>query len=179
MWGGNSFPRGVEALALPRAVGVPSLEMPEAVDGALGSLSWWAHSPQQEGSVGCEGPSHPTILWLYDTQRCPYIQEDVLQSMWSGYCGGCRPGGWIHCISTLLGWHRRRAGCMQHPLAGNLLASQRQRSPTCLGCKLCCFYHQTHLWFDLRFFSESWRLARGIWSDCSSFSLLFLIAYYK
>jgi len=35
---------GSETLApLLRGVGAPSLEVPEAVDGALGSLSWWGH----------------------------------------------------------------------------------------------------------------------------------------
>jgi len=31
-----------EVLALlPRVVGAPSLDMPKAMDGALGSMSWW------------------------------------------------------------------------------------------------------------------------------------------
>ena len=42
----NPSPRGGAVLALlPRAVGAPSLEVSMAMDGALGSLSWGAHSP--------------------------------------------------------------------------------------------------------------------------------------
>ena len=40
----------LRASAAQRAVGAPSLEVPKAMDGTLGSLSWWgAASPRQEG----------------------------------------------------------------------------------------------------------------------------------
>lgn len=35
--------------AAQRAVGVPSLEMPKALDGALGSLSWWGATNPWQG----------------------------------------------------------------------------------------------------------------------------------
>ena len=37
-----------EKKASPGAVGAPSLEVPMAMDGALGSLSWGVHNPRQE-----------------------------------------------------------------------------------------------------------------------------------
>ena len=59
---------GTEALAvLPRAVGAPSLEVPEAMDGPwaaeLGAASTW------QGWGICKAPSnlsHSVIPWLYD-----------------------------------------------------------------------------------------------------------------
>ena len=55
------FPQCIELRALLeqgnsscRGGGYPSLEVPEAVDGALGSLSWGGTQPTV--------PSHPTVL---------------------------------------------------------------------------------------------------------------------
>jgi len=46
---------GGEAPALlPSTVGAPSLEVPKAMDGALGGLSWWgAPSPRQGLDLEC------------------------------------------------------------------------------------------------------------------------------
>ena len=53
---------------LLRTVGAPTLEVPKAMDGALGNLSWWgAPSPQQGwGSGGHEITSNPITPWLCD-----------------------------------------------------------------------------------------------------------------
>jgi len=54
--GGNPSPRGDAAPAmLPRAVGAPSLEVPKAMDGALGSLSLGG-GIQPRAGVGLRGP---------------------------------------------------------------------------------------------------------------------------
>ena len=68
MWGNPSPGGGAAPALLPGAVGAPSLEVPEAVGGALGSLSWGAASPRQGSlptqpvpdSLICKDPSNPT-----------------------------------------------------------------------------------------------------------------------
>jgi len=68
------YSEGADALALlPRAVGAPSLEVPMAMGGTLGSLRrWGAASPHQGwGCGGFEVPSNPTMLWFYEA----YYQE--------------------------------------------------------------------------------------------------------
>ena len=51
---------------LPRAVGAPSLGELKIMDGALGSLSWGALSPQQ-GGVGGQGvPFQPNQSMAHD-----------------------------------------------------------------------------------------------------------------
>ena len=49
---------------VPRAVGAPALEMPEAMEGTLGSLSLWGYPAYGRvwGSGGFEVPSNPTTL---------------------------------------------------------------------------------------------------------------------
>ena len=64
---GSAESSGTPAL-LPRAVGAPSLEVPKAVDGALGSLNWGQQPAHCRGwGWGCfEVPSDTIILCFSD-----------------------------------------------------------------------------------------------------------------
>ena len=57
-------PEGSETLALLlRAVGAPSLEVPQAMDGPWAALSWGGTQPTARIGLGVfEVPSNPTVL---------------------------------------------------------------------------------------------------------------------
>ena len=84
-------------------MGAPSLEMLKAMDGALGSLSWWGvPNPQQGwGKGGCKFSSNPTVPWFCDSHRDAICSLHYAVSFFAKESSSFKPGGALGLVSFI------------------------------------------------------------------------------